>query len=771
MSNEDGPAELLDERPDLAGSLEAVLAVDERNDTWSFDDVPIESGPFGELVSRGVVERSGDDYWVADPAAAHAALGTDGTTTDQTQNTPDISLPTIPFPDVDRTTTALVSAAIAFVALVRMHPIQSIYRDGNVVLSGNDPYYYRYWVEQAVASSANVFDVSALATLPTAVQKGEPLTVATLWWVTELLGDGAEMAGHVLAWYPVVSAVITAALVYFLTVTVTEDKRVGVAAVLIFALIPGHALRTSLGFADHHAFDFPWLAATALFLVRLTGEDSNDLRGIRIWLLSAALGVALAGQTMAWEAGPLLFGAVAPVVVAKALTDVQSGRSPLLRSVPVAVGVGAGAALTALVHLEVGWHTPQVAFAPALLFVGVLGALVVAEAVHRTTGDPRHLAVLDAVGAIVGFLTFRSMLPEYWTQLQGELDRLLRSDAIAEVVGLLDPDSLGFLYLFGFTLVVGFPIMVLGVQRALDDDGWLVATTYAWYFFLLATFQVRFVGELAPFAALFAGYGFVWIAAWIDAADPIEDHPDTLRVPDRTQLGILVLLFVLVGSLGIVQVPVKTSQVTIEDDTYRSSQFIADHSTELGQEYPDNYVLSRWGKNRQYNYFVSGESKSYGYAQSNYDAFIQSADPDDWYGQFKDRVGYVVLSTELQASGQPTTYRQLTQTYGSRTAQVPGVAHYRALYKSPTESKIVYAVVPGATVAGNASANATVTLTTDVSIPQEGFTYERQTTANADGRYSVRVAHPGTYRVQVGNGTREVTVAEAAVRNGTAVAE
>jgi len=91
---------------------------------------------------------------------------------------------------------------------------------------------------------------------------------------------------------------------------------------------------------------------------------------------------------------------------------------------------------------------------------------------------------------------------------------------------------------------------------------------------------------------VFAGYGFVWVAAWIDATGPLAERVQRLRVPDRTQIGTLVLLFVLVASLGIVQVPVKTSQVTITDNTYHTSQFLAEHSADRGQEYPDNYVLS-----------------------------------------------------------------------------------------------------------------------------------------------------------------------------------
>ena len=58
------------------------------------------------------------------------------------------NLPSSIRPSVDRTTALLVTAAIAFVGLVRIHPIDAIYRGGDIVLSGNDPYAYRHDVEQ-----------------------------------------------------------------------------------------------------------------------------------------------------------------------------------------------------------------------------------------------------------------------------------------------------------------------------------------------------------------------------------------------------------------------------------------------------------------------------------------------------------------------------------------------------------------------------------------------------------------------------------------------
>lgn len=772
MSDEGDVCAFLEERPELREALEAVVAVDQQNNTWTFDDVPINSGQFGELVSSGIVESVGDEYAIANPKATQAALFDEQSTSLLSSETTQ-SLPAVQWPTIDRTTVATLTAALTFVALVRVHPLQKIYRNGDVVLSGNDPYYYRYWVEQVLLESNSVFNLNTLSALPGGITNGEPLLVATLWWVSELFGEGTAVVGHVMAWYPVAGAVITAFFVYLLTVSVTEDRRAGLAAILLFAIIPGHAFRTSLGYADHHAFDYLWLAATAFTLTVLAGTDRDIFTTSRTWLATTGFGIAVAGQTLAWEAAPLLIAAVGLAVVVLTVAAVDGNHSPLILGIPVLAGLTLATGLTTIGHIVVGWHTPRVAFSPALVLGGVALMIGVATLINRTTGDIRHLIAIDAALLPISLAAFRYARPEDWAALISGVERLTSERNIAETVGLFDPGTLGVFLLLGFTLIIAFPAMVLGVQRAREYPPWAVPTAYVWYFLGLSTLSVRFVGELAPVLAVFAGVGFVRLAVWIDTIKPFEfnadrDTPTPVSIPDRQTLLTLALLFLLVGSLGIVQVPVKTSQVTIEDSTYQSAAYIANHSAALNESYPDNYVLSQWGRNRVYNYFVSGESESYGYAQQIYGEFVQSSDADQWYDQFNGRVGYVVLSTGINASSE-SAYTHLTNDYGSRTAAHDGLAHYRALYVTPDGEKVTYQVVPGANLTGQAAPNETVTMRTNVTIPGASFTYERQTTADANGNFALRVANPGTYTITAGNETTEATVSAEAVRNGTRV--
>lgn len=759
--------ETLDDRPDLEPVLEAAIDAEE---PFAFDDLDVDSGRFGEVVAAGIVVQSDGGYRVADRASVERALAGDadgGAGTGDRARGSGIRLRArgsgtglrdagVVFPDVDRRAAAALAGAVLLVVAVRLVSVPAVFRDGVVVLSGNDPYFYRYWVEHLALNP----DV----TLSSGLEMGEPLLIATLWAVAELFGGSRAVVGRVMAWYPVASAVVTALLLYVLAVEVTVDRRVGLAAVALLAVVPGHAMRTSLGFADHHAFDYPWLALTALSLVVLVGAAPRSHRTV---LGVGGLAAGVAGQSLAWDASPLLLVPVGLSLAAWSVLAVGQGDPPVRRLGPALVGVALGAGIAWAAHATLGWQTSLVAAVPAFLLVG--GAVSVAlAAVARRFDLPAWLLVGGTVAAgIAGLAAIAVLRPGYWSQFaSGVTGRLLRQDPIAETQTLFG-ESFGWLLLFGFVLVLAVPYLAWGTHRALTDARWAPAATYGWYLLLLATIQIRFVGELATFAALFAGLGFVHLAERVDVSRPPAPFSagvdgTTFAVPDGRQLAALAALFLLVGGLGAIQVPVKTNQLTVPAEQYETAAWMAGDSDRRGWEYPENYALSAWSRNRVYNYFVSGESRSYGYARANYEPFVTSDAPGEWYRQLRDRTGYVVYAGETSAPG---TVGARLAAYGSRTGDAPGLGHYRAVHVSDGGTYRVFTLVPGATITGSAEPNATVDVSTEVRIAGAEFTYERRPTAAANGTYRVTVPYPGRYDV----GGERVRVTEAAVANGSRV--
>ncbi|WP_276299016.1 STT3 domain-containing protein [Halorussus lipolyticus] len=774
--------DLLAEKPDLESDLREVLAIDERADGWTFDEVPLDSGSFGELVSRDIVAKDGGEYEVADPSAVRASLDgeAEATTDDDSDSGP--TLPSLSLPDVSRTDAGGLGAALAFVVVMRTYIFPSVFRGEYVVLPSNDPYYYRYWVEQLAVNATGVFDLSVLSGLPGPVAKGEPLMVATLWWLTNLFG-GADAAGWVLAWYPVVSALVVSLLVYVMAVRVTGDRRVGLTSVVFLAVVPAFAFRTGLGFADHHAFDYPWLALTALSLVALADVDREDLRTTRTWFAVGALGLAVAGQVMAWNAGPLLIGALGVYVAVRAATDVRADRSSLVSNVPILAGLALASVLAHLAHTGFGWHTDVVTYSPALLLFGVLGVSLVSEAVRRVEMPAFVLGGAEVAGALVGIVTLQTVLPSYGARLNQRLGTLLFNSGPAETKSLFagGPSGvvLGPIFGTGFAWLLALPMFVLASWRAYHRDhrAWLVVCTYGWYFLVLATFQRRFVGELAPFLAVLAGYGFVVVSAKLDiTAPPTFDREETSRpsgksrvpsltMPDKGAITALVILLLFVSSAGAVQTAVRHEQVKIANDKFETATWIDAYAEDRGMEYPQNYVLSKWGRNRMYNYFVSGESKGYRFAEKHYEKFLRSPKPAEDYRQLHSKVGFVVTKNlDLPRKAPPkTNYARFHKRFGSAGPNgASGAGHYRAVYASPDGSAKVFELVPGANITGTASANQTLTVSKSVEIEGASFDYRRAVEAGPNGNFSVTVPYPGTYSV----GSRTVNVTESQVENG-----
>ncbi|MCY4732260.1 hypothetical protein KY092_17035 [Natronomonas gomsonensis] len=750
--------ELLDDRPDLEPALEDVRAVDRDTETWAFDDVPVDSGVFGELVGAGVVESAGDEYRLADPRAVEAAIFGEV----EESETTDIEFS---LPDIDRTAVASLLGLLGLTVAFRMTTYGSVFRD-RVVYPANDPYYYVYHVEQGLQNGWGP------SNLPGGLETQEPLTVLIMLSSADLAG-GLGHHSTVLAVLPVIAAVMTGLLLYLFACEVTGDRRIALASVLVLAVLPLHVARSSAGFVDHHAFDAPWLVMAAWGLTVTLGIDTLEVEWPTIRAISL-LGLGVAGSVLAWWAAALLLLPVALSVVVGGTLAVRDDEPLFAPGVATTLGVGLGATLVGLTHLVWGWHDTVVVAVPVLLAVGVAGVVSAVAAWRHLELPPWTFPVTGVGGAAAVTAAVALLAPTTWGRITGQLSRLFEGQNIAEVNSLFSGSTMGWLVLFGLLLVVSIPAMGWGVYRVYDGERhWLAPTSYGVVLLGLGAVQLRYGGELAPFVALFAGVVIVALARWVDAARspvPFENESLELSIPDRDVAVRIGFVVVLVCGLSAIQAPIVTSDLAIPQEQYETASFIDGHAKENGYDYPQSYVFSPWSWNRMYNYYVNGEAQSYGYAQSNYRPFTFSETPDESYQQYVRSDSYLVTEP---VPGSPNITDAMMQSrlhdhYGSRSEGVAGLAHYRALYASPIGDYKAFRIVPGATIEGAAEPDATVTLTTEVDIEGDEFTYERQTTANANGTYSVTVPYPGEYDLE-GAATEPVSVSEAAVNSGETV--
>jgi dolichyl-diphosphooligosaccharide--protein glycosyltransferase len=758
--------DLLAERPDLELALEAILVPEE---PWTFEDVDVDSGSFGELVGHNIVIRNGDKYRVANRTAVKEALRDDESSeaTESPASGFDVDFSVTSLFD-SRLEIALLVTALLFVIALRMISFPAVYRGGDIVLSSNDPYYYRYLVELLLADPS-----VTLSKLPGRVAHGEPLFVATMWLGATLLGGTAGATGHLLAWYPIVSAVVSALLCYAISVILTDDRRVGLAAVALLAVIPSHATRTSLGFADHHAFDYPWLGLTLLGLVLIAATTQTVTHRRNHTIIGAlAIGAGVAGQILAWDNGALL---IVPVGLAIAVDVIQArvqNRSPLESSGPVIAGLIGAAGVVWMVHSALGWHTTLVASTPALLATAGVAALVVGELAHRIDLSVVILGGVELLGLAAAILAMATIWPAYWTRLTDSVSqRLLAPRSIAEVRGVIEDPIVWFL-LFGFILLLAAPYLVWGISKGRTDRRWLPVTIFGWYFLSLATIQARFAGELSTVVAVFAGIGFVHLAAWVDVTSPpVPFSDETVEYkwsrPEWKTVRAVGLLFVLVAGLSIVMVPLTTNLVTVPEGQYETASWATEYSDEQELSYPDNYVFSSWDSTRMYNYFVNGQARSYDYAQVHYSSFVTSTDARGWYTRLSkdNRAGFVVTTSEV-VTNESAIGTRLHRNHGSAAGETPGVGHYQLLHTTADGEYKLFRVVPGAVITGNTTPNTTVLVSTEVAVQSTPFEYTRRATANETGAFRIRVAYPGTYTV----GNTSVTVSEGEISGGQSVA-
>ncbi|MFC6723319.1 STT3 domain-containing protein [Halobium palmae] len=752
--------DFLVDRPKYESVLRRLVERD-RTEPWTFDDTSLDSGEFGELVSREFVEKTDKGYRFTDRNAIRRALEDDTTQPRIRSRSVDTSvLSDFSRPSIDRRAAVALVGTLVLLVLFRVLSLPSVFRGNDVVLTANDPYYYRYLVDRTIHGVGGGF-------IPETARVGEPLLVATLSVVSLLLGGSNSTAGWVLAWYPVVAAIVTGVLVYLLALRLTSDRRIGLASVAMLAIIPVHAYRTSLGFADHHAFDYVWLALTATALVyALTREVDNYRTGI---FATVALGIGIAAQLLSWDAGALLVLPVGGTVALAVASIVQAEASPLSALWPVVAGTGLGTALTFLVHLGLGWQSTTMASVSAALFGATFLCVAVGELTSRRGLDSRTTLGLEA-GSLLGLAgLYFVVVPSSGFRFDSGVDRLFGTAGVVEAGSMFSSDLgtiIGPLFLFGLVFVLGLPYLLWATWRSYRTHApeWAVQAVYGWYLLMLSIVQIRFAGELSAFMAVFAGVGFVHLASKLDVTTVptvLQSKSDRVRsadggertglpMPERREALTTLGLGALVGSLSFVQTPVKMTQLTISDDQYRAAKAMQEYADNRGWEYPQNYVFSDWGHNRMYNWFVNGHSRSYAYAQEHYGAFLQSTSSEHWYRRLRDRAGFVVIEGPTGSDGKQlvsgTLQSRLQHQWGS------GTSHFKAIWASEDNGRIAYTLVPGATVTGRGDPDSTVELSTDVNVSGHQFTYTQTTKTGENGWYAADVAYPGQY---TGSGSTE----------------
>ncbi|WP_080506878.1 hypothetical protein [Halorubrum distributum] len=823
--------EFLTDHPEAEDALVALLARDAEEEPWTFAETEFDSGQFGEVVSRDLATAVDDGYRLTHSDAIRTALeGADASDSAQfsdnrSTSEDSASRETSPFEFLtdlgsgDLHTRLALVGALCVVVAARLVAAPDVLRDGFVVSPTNDPYFFRYWQERLATRASGIFDIGLFADMGGAAST-RPLSHAINWWLTVLLG-GPDVAPFVAAWLPIATAVCLGYVVYRLSLLLTADVRVALAAVLFYGLAPTNVVYTSVGFLDHQLHQYLWLGllvgsltSLAADVVRRAREDDLDLntaarahaRAPTSWLLAAGLAVAVGASAHLWGGSPLTFIPVAAVVGLRVPLDIRHDSSPLYGNTPLGGGLLVGSGLAVAAHLSLGWHDAIAVVTPLLVAGGALVVVAAGELWRRSSLPAIQFVIVELVVAVGGLFAYRTLRPGDIERFQVRAGDLFFREGATETASLFSPDFavvLGPLFQLGLGFYFGTVVLAVvswAVARRYEP-GWLVLVCFAWYYVLLAAIQVRFAGQLAIFIAPFAGIGLLYLFAAIDITRPVdilgptnatdpadrslqshrtddnrsllnrdtdtdtEDEISTLRIPDGTRMrGYLLATVTLVLLFNLILVPPLVGQTTYDRAQFDAAQTIDAHADSIDRDYPANFVLSQWGDNRMYNYFVNGESRSYGYAQTYHGQFLAAEDPDAWYDRFQGRVGYVVITAQENVPPGNTTYTTLHEGYGVGANGTSATGHYQLL--GTADGVRTFVVVPGAVIQVSTPSGEPVTASTSVTVAGDTHTYAR-TAAASNGSVAIRVAYPGEYTV--GNQSVSVTTTDVLQGNQTQI--
>ncbi len=369
--------------------------------------------------------------------------------------------------------------------------------------------------------------------------------IATAAFVTR----GRNAPGHyietVAALVPAIAGVLAVLAVWALA-TVAFDRRAGLFAGLLAAVLPGHFLdRTLIGFVDHHALEVLLSFATMAFIA---------------YGSVAGAGICLGLYLLAWASGSYFVFILAVWIVLTAILA-PAQRASAARFTAIAAGI-ALAIVLAFQDPGLFRYNTQIAALAGLLLIA-LAVMLFANHVVKALG------VILVGGAAIVVLAWL-LMPDLFNQVVTDLNRF-RSDATRMAV--LEARPL-FLYTGNWTWsqpwmffrsgfyvgLVAVPALAVATWRSRRTDHLLILCfTVANYLATLG--QNRFGYYLVPSTAVVIS----WLAIRIfdRAGVPHADNPNPrpkLALPFQREIAVIAVAGLIVAP-NLVPAVITTTRV------------------------------------------------------------------------------------------------------------------------------------------------------------------------------------------------------------------
>lgn len=415
---------------------------------------------------------------------------------------------------------------------------------GQFILSGgSDPYYHKRAVDAIQARGFNTLVDDPLLNYPYgSVNPNPPLfewTIATAgkFLAPMMGGDLAKATWYATLWTAPVFGALTVFPVYFIGRALSDDRRVGLVAALLWTISTSAIDAAGIGAADHDATIMFFASLAFLFYILTVRQFRGDGNWVARWRdganvsagmrnlfrerslgfgYAALTGVAIAAVALTWKGFPYVIGILFAYAGLQMVIDHWKNRD------------STGLFLATLLALLVGTLLayPYYSLTGTTNFVRpvwfIIGAFIVGGLVLVPTRDLPTILVMPAalVVALLGAAVAFFVLPDVANSLLYATVYFKRT-ALYETIAEAHPASFSdlafgigpavFLIAIVTWVAVAWRVLTTRTTRPL-----LFALVWGGIAFYMATSAIRFLFNAIPVFAVFAAIGIVWSLDWLD---------------------------------------------------------------------------------------------------------------------------------------------------------------------------------------------------------------------------------------------------------------
>lgn len=443
--------------------------------------------------------------------------------------------------------------------------------------AGNDPYYHLRAIRNIVESGHHFFE-DPMINYPHGFENPNPPTfnwsVAIL---SVLLGPFFGGAREAIMWVqgasPVLWGGLTVLLVYWITAEVF-DKKAGVIAAFLMAVMASHIERSMFGFADHDSYILFFITLGMFFYLKALkvtsrrdwvsdwtdgGQILDGLReygeNARLSLVYASLaGLSIANVALAWKgfhyAMAILFG----YAVFQLVFDQIRGEDSLDIFAITLVTMGIVLAMAWPWYEWAGltrWFGPSIYILAGFLVVGLV--LVPARDLPAVLVLPGFVGFIAAVLAIIAVA-----FPGLSEIVFGGFGYFQRTAVYRTIAEAHPPDFSNVVFNFGvatfYLALIGIVLLAIRLRRELTL-GRLFMLVWATISIYMGLAAARFLFNASVVFAVMSGWMTWWIIDRLDydaMFTQLRGFRDSLRHGVKRAVGISHVIGVLFLALAIV---------------------------------------------------------------------------------------------------------------------------------------------------------------------------------------------------------------------------